>query len=85
LGSALPTPQYPPGKPFSGAAANPVQIRINNMVLTPAFSAITSAGLYQFNLVQLPTGLGTGDVSLQANGRRRSNAVRRNLAPIGRC
>jgi uncharacterized protein (TIGR03437 family) len=32
----------------------------------PSFAGITSAGLYQFNIPQLPAGLGTGDVSLQA-------------------
>lgn len=60
-------PAVPAGKAFSGAAVttNAVHLRINNLVLEPAFSGMTSAGLYQFN-VQLPSGLGTGDVTLQA-------------------
>jgi uncharacterized protein (TIGR03437 family) len=59
-------PAVPAGKPFSGAAptTNPVQIRINNTNLTPAFSGLTGAGLYQFN-VTIPAGLGTGDQPLQ--------------------
>jgi uncharacterized protein (TIGR03437 family) len=39
---------------------------INNVTVLPAFSGITSAGLYQLNVVQLPAGLGTGDVPLLA-------------------
>jgi uncharacterized protein (TIGR03437 family) len=39
---------------------------INNVAVTPSFSGITSAGLYQLNVGPLPSGLGTGDVSLQA-------------------
>ena len=64
-----PTSQaVPSGKAFSGVAAttNSVQLLINNIPVTPAFSGITSAGLYQINIVTLPAGLGTGDMSLQA-------------------
>lgn len=64
-----PTSQaVPAGKAFSGAAAttNSVQLLINSIPVTPAFSGITSAGLYQINIVTLPAGLGTGDLSLQA-------------------
>ncbi|MDE3198700.1 MAG: hypothetical protein KGN84_20300 [Acidobacteriota bacterium] len=61
------TPAVPAGQPFSGAApaANPVTLLINNQSITPAFAGITSAGLFQFNLA-VPSGLGTGDVPLQA-------------------
>jgi uncharacterized protein (TIGR03437 family) len=55
------------GKAFSGSAptTNSVQILINGTAVLPFYSGLTGAGLYQFNLV-LPTGLGTGDVTLQA-------------------
>jgi uncharacterized protein (TIGR03437 family) len=58
----------PAGQVYSGAAAttNSVQLLINNVTVLPAFSGITSAGLYQLNVVQLPAGLGTGDVPLLA-------------------
>jgi uncharacterized protein (TIGR03437 family) len=64
-------PTYPSvlaGQAYSGAAPTnyPVQLFINDVGITPAFSGITSAGLYQINIVQLPPGLGTGDVSLRA-------------------
>jgi uncharacterized protein (TIGR03437 family) len=61
------SPSVAPGQPFSGAAAttNPVSLRINNANVTPAFSGLSAAGLYQFNLT-LPSGLGTGDVPLLA-------------------
>jgi uncharacterized protein (TIGR03437 family) len=60
-------PAIPAGKPYSGAAAttNPVGLSINGVTVTPAFAGIVSAGLYQIN-VTLPSGLGTGDVPLQA-------------------
>jgi uncharacterized protein (TIGR03437 family) len=56
------------GKAYSGAAAatNSVQLSINNVTVLPAFAGITSAGLYQLNVVQLPANLGTGDVPLIA-------------------
>jgi uncharacterized protein (TIGR03437 family) len=57
----------PPGAPFTGSAAttNIVNVLINNVSVTPAFSGETSAGLYQLNLT-IPPGLGSGDVPLQA-------------------
>jgi uncharacterized protein (TIGR03437 family) len=60
-------PAVAPGVPFSGAAptSNAVTIRINNVSVTPAFAGLSGAGLYQINLT-VPSGLGTGDVSLQA-------------------
>jgi len=42
-----------------------VTLRINNVAVTPSFAGLSSAGLYQLNLT-VPSGLGTGDVSLQA-------------------
>jgi uncharacterized protein (TIGR03437 family) len=61
-------PAVPAGQPFSGAAptTSPVTIRINNVNVTPLFSGLSGAGLYQLNLT-IPPGLGTGDVSLQAS------------------
>jgi uncharacterized protein (TIGR03437 family) len=61
-------PVVPAGQVYSGAAAttNSVQLLINNVTVLPAFSGITSAGLYQLNVVQLPAGLGTGDLPLLA-------------------
>jgi uncharacterized protein (TIGR03437 family) len=55
------------GKLFSGSAptTNTVQFLVNGTIVLPFYSGLTSAGLYQFNLV-LPAGLGTGDVTLQA-------------------
>jgi uncharacterized protein (TIGR03437 family) len=60
-------PAVPAGKAYSGAAptTNPVQLRINNVTVTPSFAGLVAAGLYQVN-VQIPSGLGTGDVPLQA-------------------
>jgi uncharacterized protein (TIGR03437 family) len=56
------------GKVYSGSAAttNSVQLSINNVTVLPAFSGITSAGLYQLNVVQLPAGPGVGDMPLLA-------------------
>ena len=76
-------PTNPPvaaGQAFSGAASttNPVQLSINYISVTPIFAGITSAGLYQMNIVKLPSGLGTGDVLLQAivgGARTPSNVV----------
>ena len=60
-------PTVPAGKSYSGGAAttNSVQLLINNIAVQPSFSGIVAAGLYQLNF-QLPSGAGTGDVSLQA-------------------
>lgn len=62
------TPSVPAGAAFSGAAAttNPVSLTINGVNVTPSFAGETSAGLYQLN-VTIPSGLGTGDVPLQAS------------------
>jgi uncharacterized protein (TIGR03437 family) len=56
------------GQAFSGAAAttNPVVVRINNVSVSTLFAGLSAAGLYQINLT-IPSGLGTGDVLLQAN------------------
>ncbi len=56
-----------PGVPFSGAAptTNAVTLTINNISVAPTFAGLSGAGLYQINLT-LPSGLGTGDVPLQA-------------------
>jgi uncharacterized protein (TIGR03437 family) len=60
-------PQVLAGKAYSGAATttNSVRLLINNNPVTPTFAGLFSAGLYQINLT-IPSGLGTGDVSLQA-------------------
>ncbi len=61
------SPAVPAGQVFSGAAPTtyPVTLFINNAVVVPTFAGLSSAGLYQINLT-VPTGLGAGDVSLQA-------------------
>ena len=61
-------PVVPTGQVFSGAAAttNPVTVRINNASIATAFAGLSGAGLYQVNLT-VPSGLGTGDVVLQAS------------------
>jgi uncharacterized protein (TIGR03437 family) len=67
VGFGATNPFVPAGAPFTGSAPakNTVQFRINNIAVTPSYSGITSAGLYQFNL-QIPAGSGAGDVTLQA-------------------
>lgn len=61
-------PAVPAGQAFSGAAAttNPVTVKINNVSVPTAFAGLSSAGVYQINLT-IPSGLGTGDVVLQAS------------------
>ena len=61
------TPAVLAGQAYSGAAStnSPVVLRINNVAVTPSFAGISSAGLYQINLI-MPTGAGTGDVPLLA-------------------
>jgi uncharacterized protein (TIGR03437 family) len=61
------TPAVPAGQTFSGSArtTNSVQLIINNISVTPTFTGLSSAGLYQINL-RVPSSLGTGDVSLLA-------------------
>jgi uncharacterized protein (TIGR03437 family) len=44
---------------------NSVQIMIGGAVVVPFFAGLTSAGLYQINLI-IPAGLGTGDQTLVA-------------------
>ena len=60
-------PPVQPGQVYVGAAptTNPVTLLINNVIVTPAFAGLSSAGVYQFNLT-VPAGLGTGDASLVA-------------------
>jgi uncharacterized protein (TIGR03437 family) len=60
-------PAVPAGQPFSGGAptTNPVTLLINSVSVTPAFTGLASAGLYQINLI-VPAGLGVGDVPLVA-------------------
>ena len=60
-------PAEPAGVAFSEAAPtiNPVTLLINGVSVIPAFAGLTGAGLYQLNLT-VPSGLGTGDVSLVA-------------------
>jgi uncharacterized protein (TIGR03437 family) len=67
LGLGPTLPFVPAGAAFSGAAptANPVTLFIDNVNVTPSFTGISSAGLYQINLT-VPTGLGTGDLPLVA-------------------
>lgn len=61
------TPQVPAGKAFSGAAPTsaPVAITVGGVAANVAFSGITEAGLYQFNLT-VPANTGSGDQALQA-------------------
>ena len=64
-------PTNPPvaaGQAFSGAAPtiNPVTLLLNNVSVPPAFAGLSGASPYQLNLT-IPSGLGTGDVSLQAS------------------
>jgi uncharacterized protein (TIGR03437 family) len=62
------SPAVAAGQAFSGAAPTnyPVTVLINSRSVTPSFAGLSGAGLYQFNLT-VPSGLGTGDVSLQAS------------------
>ena len=66
-GSGRRLPQSRPEKLFSGAApiTEPFTLYINNTVVTPLFVGLSSAGLYQVNLI-VPPGLGQGDVPIQA-------------------
>jgi uncharacterized protein (TIGR03437 family) len=60
-------PAVPAGKAFSGSAPtnSPVNLVINGTTLSPSYAGLTSAGLYQINLT-VPSGLGSGDVPIQA-------------------
>jgi uncharacterized protein (TIGR03437 family) len=61
-------PAVLPGQMFSGAAptTNPVTILIDKVSVMPTFAGLSGAGLYQINVI-IPSGLGTGDVPLQAS------------------
>lgn len=65
-GFGLTNPSVAAGQAFTGAAntIDAVMLRINNVSVAPSFSGLSGAGLYQINLT-LPSGLGSGDVSLQ--------------------
>ena len=56
-------PAVPSGKVYSGAApiTEPFSLYINGVMLTPTFVGLSSAGVYQINVV-IPPGLGQGDV-----------------------
>jgi uncharacterized protein (TIGR03437 family) len=73
------TPAAPAGKVFSGAAptSTPVTITIGAVQASVAFSGITEAGLYQFNLT-VPANTGSGDQALQAT----VNGVQTPLGPV---
>jgi len=60
-------PKVLAGKVFSGAApiTEPFTLYINNTVVTPLFVGMSSAGVYQINLI-VPPGLGQGDVPITA-------------------
>ncbi len=66
-GSGRRIPRSRPEKSFSGAApiTEPFSLYINSVLVTPTFVGLSSAGLYQINLV-VPPGLGQGDVPIQA-------------------
>jgi len=67
VGFGATNPHVPAGQAYSGAAPtiSPVTVYINGTAITPSFAGISEAGLYQLN-VTIPSGLPTGDVSLQA-------------------
>jgi len=73
------TPVVLAGQAFSGAAGttNAVNLLIDTVSVTPIFAGLSGPGLDQINLT-VPTGLGTGDVSLVAvvgGVRTQSNVV----------
>jgi uncharacterized protein (TIGR03437 family) len=59
-------PAVPAGKVFTGSApiTQPLTLYINGVVVTPLFVGMSSAGIYQINLI-VPPGLGQGDVPIQ--------------------
>ncbi len=61
-------PTVPAGETFSGSApiTIPMTLLINGKNVTPTFAGLSGAGLCQLNFT-IPSGLGTGDVSLVAN------------------
>jgi uncharacterized protein (TIGR03437 family) len=80
------TPAVLAGKPFVGAAPlnNALTLYINNVPVQPSFVGLSSAGLYQINLV-VPNGLGQGDVPIQAiiGGLPTQKNIMFSLAGIG--
>ena len=79
VGFGATNPHVPAGQAYSGAAPtiSPVTVYINGTAITPSFAGMASAGLYQLNL-EIPAGLPTGDVSVQAavsGSHTQSNAV----------
>jgi uncharacterized protein (TIGR03437 family) len=68
VGFGATNPVVPAGHTYSGAAktSNTVSLLINNVNVTPGFAGLSSAGLYQINFT-IPSGVGTGDVPLQAS------------------
>ncbi len=62
------TPTVPAGKVFSGAAPinNAFSLYLNNVLIEPTFVGLSSAGVYQINLV-IPPGIGQGDVPILAS------------------
>jgi uncharacterized protein (TIGR03437 family) len=67
IGLGPTNPTVPSGEPFTSAAptTSPVNVLINSVSVTPSFSGLSGAGLYQINLT-VPAGLGMGDVPLAA-------------------
>jgi uncharacterized protein (TIGR03437 family) len=61
------TPTVPAGKAYTGAAPinDSFSLYLNNVLVKPSFVGMSSAGLYQINLV-VPAGVGEGDVPLVA-------------------
>ncbi len=61
------SPRVPAGQPFTGTAptTGKVTITIGGVPASVAFSGISEAGLYQFNLT-VPAGLASGDQALVA-------------------
>jgi len=66
------------GKVFSGAAATTgsMQLTIGGVPVTPTFSGLVAAGLYQINLV-IPSGLKSGDqpVSVTIGGQQTPSGI----------
>ena len=60
------SPQVPAGRPYTGTAplVSPTAVVINGHSFSPSFAGVTGAGLYQINF-QVPTSLGSGELSLQ--------------------
>lgn len=67
VGFGQTSPQVSAGQSYTGAAptTNAVALTVNGLSVTLAFSGLSGAGLYQLNLT-VPSGLGSGDVPIQA-------------------